>query len=47
MTEKAQEKKPNVTTNLQIFDGHLIPNENKMCITGKEKPKDKICKVTK
>lgn len=31
MTEKAQEKKDNVATNLQIFDGHLIPNENKIC----------------
>lgn len=31
MTEKAQEKKGNMLTNLQAFDEYLISDEDKLC----------------
>lgn len=46
MNEKAQEKKENVTTNPQIFDRHLIPNENKTCaLQVKRSPRTKFVKL--
>lgn len=44
MTEKAQEKKGNMLTNLQAFDEYLISDEDKLCTLQVEKKlKDKIC----